>query len=133
MNQCPGTDALTTIAGALEWDVEAGIRHLSTCDACERQLRALREVRVAYEIEAPLPPHVAERITTALRDEAAREERRTNRAQNAGNFIEAILAGGTALAVVNTGGVDVPPALSAGVFAVVATSLFAYRAIRSSH
>ena len=133
MNSCPGTDALATIAGALEWDVETGIRHLSSCESCAHQLGVLRDVRLAYEIDAPLPAGMERRITSALHEAAFREEKRTRRAQGIGDLIEAILAGATALAVVNTGGVDVSAAVSAGVFAVVATSLFAYRVIRSTH
>lgn len=133
MNTCPGTDALTTIAGALEWDVDAGIRHLSSCEACADQLRALRDVRIAYETHELLPHGIEQRITHALHEEGLREGRRTRRGRSAGDLIEAILAGGTALAVVNTGGVDVSAALSTIVFGVVATSLFAYRVIRSTH
>ena len=133
MNHCPGTDALTTIAGALEWDVEQGIAHLGSCASCGGQLRALRDVRTAYAAEERLPDVVTQKITAALAEAAALERTRRKRSQNLGDVVEALLAGGTALAILNTGGMDVPAVLSAAVFAVVATSLFSYRVIRSSH
>ena len=133
MSNCPGTDALATIAGALEWEVDEGLKHLTSCTACGEQLRALRDVHSAYEAHEPVPESVLARVNAVIADEAAGERAKHRKVQNLGDLVEAILAGVTALAVVNTGGINVPAALSAAVFAVVATSLFAYRTIRSSH
>jgi predicted anti-sigma-YlaC factor YlaD len=133
MSDCPGTDALATIAGALEWDVDEGVKHLTSCDACREQLRALRDVYVAYEASESVPEHVLARVGSAVAHEAARERSRGRKVENVGDVIEAILAGATAMAVLQTGGLDVPAALRIVVFGVVATSLFAYRTIRSSH
>ncbi|HEY0305854.1 MAG TPA: hypothetical protein VGC44_12860 [Longimicrobiales bacterium] len=133
MTNCPGADALATIAGALEWDVEQGIKHLSSCEVCGEQLRALRAVRVAYDVREDVPASVVARIGDAIGAAAARERTRGKRTQSLGDIIEAVLAGLTALTLLSTGGMDVPVAVGAGVFGLVATSLFAYRVTRSSH
>jgi hypothetical protein len=133
MTNCPGTDALATIAGALEWDVEQGLKHLSSCEACSEELRALRDVRVAYDEREAVPESVVSRIGSAIDAVAARERARGQRVHNLGDLVEAALAGLTAVTLLSTGGVDVPLLMRAGVFALVATSLFAYRTIRSSH
>jgi hypothetical protein len=133
MTSCPGTDALATIAGALEWDVEQGIKHLSRCETCASNLHALRSVHEAFDVREEVPESVVASIAGAITQSARRERARGKRVQSLGDVIEATLAGFTALAVVNTGGLEVGAAVNASVFAVVATSLFAYRVLRSSH
>jgi hypothetical protein len=133
MSQCPGTDALVTIAGALEWDVEAGLKHLTTCESCSEELRALHDVHAAYEAEEPVPDRVLARIDRLVADAAVRERAWGRRAQNLGDIVEALLAGATALAVLAAGGLQMPATLSVTVFAITATSLFGYRVFASSH
>ena len=133
MTNCPGTDALATIAGALEWDVEQGIKHLSTCETCARNLHALRSVHDTYDVREEVPETVLTRISATITESAQQERARGKRVQSLGDVIEAALAGLTALVVVNTGGLEVGAAANASVFAVVATSLFAYRVLRSNH
>ena len=132
MSNCPGTDALTTIAGALEWNVEDGLRHLSTCPDCVQQLRTVQSAHAAYEERAEVPERVVAMINHTLTQAAAQETARGRRAQSIGNLVEAMLAGGTAVAVLNAGGLSASLDVSATIFAMVATSLFGYRVWRSS-
>jgi hypothetical protein len=132
MNDCPGTDALTTIASALEWDVEDGLRHLSSCADCAQQLRIVQTTHAAYEEHEVVPDSMVALITKQLAEQAAHETVRGRRAQSLANVVEALLAGGTAVTVLNTGGLSTPIDLSATVFAMVATSLFSYRVWRSN-
>lgn len=133
MTHCPGTDALATIAGALEWDVEQGIKHLSSCESCASNLHALRSVHDTFDVREEVPESVVAGIRAAISASAQQESARGKRVQSFGDVIEAALAGLTALAVVNTGGLDVGSTVNASVFVVVATSLFAYRVMRSNH
>ena len=133
MTSCPGTDALATIAGALDWDVEQGIKHLSNCESCASNLDALRSVHAGFDVREEVPENVVANIAAAITESARQERARGKRVQSLGDVIEAALAGFTALAVVNTGGLEVGAAVNASVFAVVATSLFAYRVLRSNH
>jgi hypothetical protein len=133
MKDCPGSDALTTIASALDWDVDSGLRHLSTCTDCAQQLRSVESTHAAYDERVAVPERVVSAITNRLSQEAALESARGQKTQSIGNVIEALLAGGTAVTVLNTGGLSTPPTLTVTVFAIVATSLFSYRVFRSSH
>lgn len=132
MSNCPGTDALVTIAGALAWDVDEGIRHLTSCVQCREQLQLLASVHGTYDEYDDLNAQTIAQITQMLAAEAGQEARRGRRVRAMGDVAEALLAGGTAVAVVSASGLTVSGMLSAGLFAVVATSLFGYRVIRSS-
>ncbi|HET9439840.1 MAG TPA: hypothetical protein VFO52_06700 [Longimicrobiales bacterium] len=133
MSNCPGADALVTIAGALAWDVDEGIRHLTSCVQCRNQLQLLASVHGTYDGYDDLSEQALAQITLTLSAEAEREAHRGRRARAVGDVAEALLAGGTAVAVVSASGLAVSGTLGAGLFVVVATSLFGYRVMRSSH
>lgn len=135
MSECPGTDALTTIASALDWDVENGMRHLNSCAACAEQLRALQITRESYEESAEIGRQDVDRILRTVSAAADRERMRNRRKHAVGNVIEAMLAGGTAVTVLNASGAgagaDALPATLT--FVVVALALLSYRVFASSH
>lgn len=127
MKRCPGTDALTTIASALEWDVEDGVRHLNTCPECAQQLRALQLTYLSYEESAEVSPAETNSIMHAIAEAGKRERAVTRRKGAIGDFVEALLAGGTAVTVLNGFGGGVPSNALVLTFAIVATALFGYR------
>ena len=133
MTECPSTDALTTIADALAWDVDAGLRHLASCSKCAVELDALQTTHVAYEEQQVVAGDVVADITTALSNAARVERARQQQKQSIGNIIEAILAGATALAVASGGGMAITNPGAVAIFAVVASGLFGYRVLTSSH
>jgi lysozyme family protein len=133
MSECPGTDALTTIASALDWDVENGVRHLSSCPNCAQQLHALQVTYEVYDESENFAAKDVDRIMHKIAGEAEREHVRDRKKQTVANVIEALLAGGTAVTVLNASGSGAAPAASALTFAIVATALFAYRVFASSH
>jgi hypothetical protein len=132
MTRCPGTDALTTIASALEWDVEDGMRHLSSCAACAAQLHALQATHEAFEETSEVAGADVDRIMSAIAQQAEQEHTRGRRAQTLGDVIEALLAGATAVTVVSASGAPAPQAINALTFVIVASALFAYRVFFSS-
>ena len=131
MKSCPGTDALTTVASALEWDAQGGIQHLSTCPECAQRLHALQLTHEVYDESEELAARDVDRIMNVLASEAERERARDQRNQVWGNIIEAMLAGASAVAVVSASDLPAPTTVTALTFAVVATALFAYRVFTS--
>jgi hypothetical protein len=132
MSECPSVDALTTIAGALEWNTDAGLRHLATCPNCIEQMRLLQVTHEAFEFREDVGDDVVAKITHLMSTEAAQEGVREQRRNRIGNLIEALLAGLTGVAVVGGGGVNMPGAATVGVFGTVAVIVLAYRAFASS-
>jgi hypothetical protein len=131
MKNCPGTDALTTVASALEWDVEGGVRHLSSCSECAQRLHALQLTHEVYDESEELVARDVDSIMNMLAGAADRERARGQRTQVFGNVIEALLAGASAVAVVSASDLPAPTTVTALTFAVVATALFAYRVFTS--
>jgi hypothetical protein len=130
---CPGADALATIAGALDWDVQHGLQHLNTCNACAEQLRALQFTHDAFEDSIPLGDDVVARITHLVSVEARHDKTREQRRYKLGNAIEAALAGLTGVVVASGGGVGLSGGATTVVFAAVAAVVFGYRVFASSH
>jgi hypothetical protein len=129
---CPSADALTTIAGALDWEVERGLHHLNTCSACAEQLRALQFTHDAFGESVAVGDDVVARITHLISAEARHEAAREHRRHTLGNVIEAVLAGATGVVVASGGGVGLSGGATALVFAAVATAVFGYRVFASS-
>jgi hypothetical protein len=127
MKDCPSTDALATIAGALEWDVEAGMRHLNSCALCAEQLQMLQITHDAYEERAEISPSDVNSIMQAIAQESARERVRGRRTRTLGDIVEALLAGGTAVTVISASAGAAPTNVMVLTFAIVATALFGYR------
>lgn len=134
MNECPGTDALTTIASALEWDVDNGVRHLNSCATCAEQLRALQVTRESYDESIEVSRQDVDGILRKISVAADQERTRDRRKHTVGNFVEAMLAGGTAVTVLSASGSGVSAAALPGAltFAVVAAAVFSYRVFASS-
>ena len=133
MSECPSADALTTIADALDWDVEHGLRHLNTCGACAEQLQALQHTHDAFEETVAVSDDVVAKITHLIAAERVHESSHEQRRNKLGNVIEALLAGLTGVVVVSGGGIGGSGAAVALVFGAVATTVFAYRVFASSH
>ena len=129
---CPSADALTTIAGALDWDVEHGLQHLNTCRACVEQLRTLQVTHQVFEESVAVSDDVVAKITHLISAEAQHEAAREQRRHTFGNVIEAVLAGVTGVVVASGGGVGLSGSVTALVFTAVATAVFAYRVFASS-
>lgn len=129
---CPGADALATIAAALDWNVEHGLRHLDTCAVCAEQLHALQLTHDAFEERVAVSDDVVARISHLIAAEAQQETRRERQRNKLGNVIEAILAGLTGVVVASSGGVGVARAATVLIFGAVAMSVFAYRVFASS-
>lgn len=129
---CPSADALTTIAGALDWDVEHGLQHLNRCSACAEQLRALQFTHDAFNERVAVGDDVVTRITHLISAEARHEKTREQRRHKLGNVIEAGLAGLTGVVAASGGGVGLSGGATAVVFAAVATAVFGYRVFASS-
>ena len=127
MKDCPSTDALATIAGALEWDVESGMRHLNSCTQCAQQLHALQSTHNAYEERAEITATEVNSIMQAIAQESAREQVRGRRTRTLGDIVEALLAGGTAVTVISASAGAAPTNVMVLTFAIVATALFGYR------
>jgi glycerol dehydrogenase-like iron-containing ADH family enzyme len=132
MSKCPGTDALTTIASALEWDVEQGLRHVNTCPECAEQLRALQLTHQAYEEGEEVSPVEVNSIVAALADARAAEHVRNRRTSRIGDVVEALLAGGTAVTVLNATGTAAPTSVAVATFGVVAMGLLGYRVMKTT-
>ena len=131
MKNCPGTDALTTVASALEWDVQGGVRHLNSCPECAQRLHALQVTHDVYEESEELAARDVDGIMTVLASAAEQERVSGQRKEVWGNIIEAMLAGASAVAVVSASDLPAPTTVTALTFAVVATALFAYRVFTS--
>ena len=132
MKECPTADALTSIGAALDWDVDAGLRHVINCDDCGQQLRVLQLTHESMTKSEEVGADVVAKISHLITAEAAHERARDARKQNLGKAIEALLAGITAVAIGNGGGGGLSSGVSVAVFAMAATAVLAYRVLFSS-
>jgi transcriptional regulator NrdR family protein len=127
MSKCPDTDALTSVASALDWDSENGIRHLSSCADCQQQLRTLEQTHVAYAETGSVAATDIERILQKLSTAREEEEVRQRGGRTLTNLVEAALAGATALTIVQASGATAPATLTAIIFALTAGAVLGYR------
>lgn len=132
MSQCPSADTLATIAAALDWNTDNGLRHLTTCANCIEQMRLVQSAHAAFDQELPVGDDVVAKISHLISAEAAHERGREQRKAQIGNGIEALLAGLTGVAVVSGGGINMPGGAMAAVFGTVAMVVLGYRAFASS-
>ena len=132
MKECPNIDSLTTIGAALDWDVDNHLRHLISCQHCAEQLRLLQSTHHSFAIEETVSDDVVAKIAHLMSAEAAHEKARSQRVQKLGFGIEALLAGFTAVAIANGGGVGLSESVSLMIFALAGSAVLAYRVFASS-
>ena len=109
LGTCPDTDAIVTIATALDWEIEAGLEHLQRCAECNTRIGVLQATRVALAQAESVDPALEARIGQALRARAKLESaetpqstgtgRRSARAARVISVAEAVLAGAVAPAL----------------------------------
>lgn len=116
MMECPGSDALATIAAALDWNVEEALEHVRTCADCRGRLATLTATHAAFQADEMVPEYVVARITGAIAGEARGNAERARAGERTARAIEAVLAGATALVIVLAAGTP-----SANVAALAAT------------
>jgi predicted anti-sigma-YlaC factor YlaD len=107
MKECPDTDAIVTIADALEWDVVEGLRHLQTCDDCRARLDTLQVARAALSETQPVDAALLARVAHAVSVEAQDERERTRRTERRASALEALLAGVAAPVVLISSGFEI--------------------------
>lgn len=74
MNRCLQEDRLVDIGHALDWEVEAGLRHLQNCASCAAMLADLQELRDVLAQQERVTPELLTQMMNAIETEAAREE-----------------------------------------------------------
>jgi anti-sigma factor RsiW len=126
MRECPDTDAIITVAAALDWDVAEGLRHLKTCDDCRARLGALRVTRAAISEAEPVPEAALARVAEALRAEASEERGRSVRGDRWVSALEAALAAVGAPLVLATSGIEIGSIAAGLVAGAVGAGLLMY-------
>jgi predicted anti-sigma-YlaC factor YlaD len=107
MKECPDTDAIVSIADALDWDVAEGLHHLQTCDECRARIEALRSTRTALSETEPVDDAVLARIAGALHTEARAERTRARDAHRWASALETVLAAVAAPTVLVASGIEI--------------------------
>ena len=107
MRECPDSDAIVSIADALDWEVAEGLQHLQTCADCRARIATLQAARSALLDAQPVEALVLDRITDALSEAAHHERVRARRTQRWASVAEAVLAGAAAPVVLVSGGVQI--------------------------
>jgi hypothetical protein len=130
MKGCPDTDAMVTIADAMNWEVAEGLRHLQTCEECRTRVEALQLTRAAFTEEEPVEAADVQRISAALGAAAHSERARAHAARRWADAIEAVMAGITAVILLVSGGIEIR-SISAALlgFALGATFLIVGRVL----
>lgn len=119
MTRCLDTDTLATVGAALEWDVEAGARHLLGCASCQDTLRQLASAHAALAEEVPPRAGFIEDVMRAL---PVDEPEPVATGWKVADLVNPALAAVTALAVIVAGAGD---ALSAPAVPMVAAAFVA--------
>jgi hypothetical protein len=134
MKECPGTDALVTVAEALDWEVTSALEHLRTCDDCRARLAVLTAAHLSYAETAPISENVVARITGALAEAARQEQTVARSAERAAQIVESLLVGATAAAVIVSAGVGLgeDPAALAMAFITGAGGALAWRRLAAN-
>ena len=123
MKECLDTDAIVTVAAALDWDVAEGLRHLTTCDDCRARIDTLRVTHAAMSEISAVPDDALARVTDAVRAEAREERGRTRRADRWASALEAALAGVGAPLVLASSGIEIGSTAVGLVAAVLGAAL----------
>jgi hypothetical protein len=92
MKLCPEADALVTIGGALEWDVDHGLRHLQSCADCRDRMQLLQSVHTAFAPEETLDEVTIARLEAAVQGAAHAEHAATQRTRRRVHVVEVLLA-----------------------------------------
>ena len=106
MNDCMGTDALASIAAALEWKLDAGLEHLRTCAECRTRLAVMVSIHQAVALEIDVPEKTLTSIGQAIKRESDLERGRSRNIEVFVKGAEALLAGVTAVVAVISARVD---------------------------
>ncbi len=54
MTECLNADDLTTLSGALRWDVDAALEHVATCATCRTTLRQIALLHGTLTVSEPM-------------------------------------------------------------------------------
>ena len=126
MKECLDTDAIVTVAAALDWDVAEGLRHLNTCDDCRARIDTLRVTLAAMSEVNAVPDASLARVADALRAEAREERARARRADRWASALEAALAAVGAPLVLASGGIEIGSTAVGLVAAALGAALLLY-------
>lgn len=126
MKECLDTDAIVTVAAALDWDVAEGLRHLNTCDDCRARIDTLRFTHAAMTEVDAVPDAALARVADALRAEARVERARARRMDRWANGLEAALAGVGAPLVLVSSGIEIGSIAVGLVAAALGAALLLY-------
>jgi hypothetical protein len=126
MKECTDTDAIVTVAAALDWNVAEGLRHLTTCDDCRARIDMLRVTHAAMSEVDAVPDAALARVADALRAEARAERGRARRADRWANALEAALAGVGAPLVLASSGIEIGSIAVGLVTAALGAALLLY-------
>jgi hypothetical protein len=126
MKECLDTDAIVTVAAALDWDVAEGFRHLTTCDDCRARIDTLRFTHAAMSEVSAVPDAALARVADALRAEAREERGRTRRTVRWASALEVALAGVGAPLVLASSGIEIGSVAVALVTAALGAALLLY-------
>lgn len=107
MKECLDTDAIVTVAAALDWDVAESLRHLNTCDDCRARIDTLRVTHAAMSEVSPVPDDALARVGDALRAEAREERAHGRRADRWASALEAAFACVGAPLVLASSGIEI--------------------------
>ena len=126
MKECLDTDAIVTVAAALDWDVAEGLRHLNTCDDCHARIDTLRVTHAVLSEVNAVPDAALARVADALRAEAREERGRARRADRWAGALEAALAAVGAPLVLASSGIEIGSTAVGLVAAALGAALLLY-------
>ena len=132
MIECPGSDALITVADALDWNPQDVITHMHDCADCRARLATITQTHRAFIPEA-VPDHVLARIDESIAKAARGEAAVAVRKSNAARGVEMVLAGATgAMIALTAGTAPVDSAALGGAFALFALAPLALSRLNSN-
>ena len=126
MKECLDTDAIVTVAAALDWDVAEGLRHLNSCDDCRARIETLRVTHAAMSEVNAVPDAALARVADAVRAQAREERGRGRRAHRWASALEAALAAVGAPLVLASGGIEIGSTAVGLVAAALGAALLLY-------
>jgi predicted anti-sigma-YlaC factor YlaD len=126
MRACPETDAIVTIARALDWDVAEGLRHLQACGECRATIDALQLTRSALAETEAIDDATLARISALVRAEARRERPRGLHVARWASIVEAVLAGVAAPIVLVSSGIELGSTATGALTSVLGAAFLLY-------
>ena len=125
MKACPDIDAMVTIADALHWDVDEGLRHLQTCADCRARVHVLAATHAALSEEEHVDDVTLAQITSALSSASRSEQSAERRTERRLSVVEAILAAVAAPVALVSGGASADSVPALAIAAMLAATLLA--------